>query len=408
VVESGVPLRTPPRRLDLGDLRVPAASNPSTAVLPTAARINTVAPTGGDTRTVSHLLKSPDRSTEVKTKMHISTIVVGLACVAVAVSACSSEKAASSSTGSSSTRSSSTGQLAGKKSYTFGFANQGESSTFTAALARGAKTEAAKLGVKIIDDDSQFDQAKQASEVQDLIAQKVDGIILVPLSPGPAQVLVDQAAAANIPIGTAHGYVGANQDDVNTPYAKLKFIVTENELAAGATAGAMAVKALPSGGKVAVIAGAPGFAENTTRVTKFKAALAAAGAGKFTIVATQPGEWTKEGGQAACQNILAANPNIGLFYALSDDMAVGCVAAVKSAGSKAKIIGVGGSAGGIAAIKSGAEYGTVCYKPATEGAMAVQMMYDVVTGKLTGAPKTTFYSTPGITAANVNSCTPQW
>jgi ribose transport system substrate-binding protein len=334
----------------------------------------------------------------VKTRMRTSTIVAGLACVAVAVSACSAEKAASSSTG----------QLEGKNSYTFGFANQGESSTFTAALARGAKAEAAKLGVKIIDDDSQMDQAKQASQVQDLIAQKVNGIILVPLSPGPAQALVDQAAAANIPIGTAHGYVGANQDDVNTPYAKLKFIVTENELAAGATAGAMAVKALPSGGKVAVIAGAPGFAENTTRVTKFKAALAAAGAGKFTIVATQPGEWTKEGGQAACQNILAANPNIGLFYALSDDMAVGCVAAVKSAGSKAKIIGVGGSAGGIAAIKSGAEYGTVCYKPATEGAMAVQMMYDVVTGKLTGAPKTTFYSTPGITAANVNSCTPQW
>jgi ribose transport system substrate-binding protein len=334
----------------------------------------------------------------VKTMMSTAVIVTTLACAAVALSGCSSEQAASQSPSQS---------ASGKTSYTFGLANQQESVTLPAALARGAKAKAAELGVKIVDLDSQGDQAKQASQVQDLIAQKVNGIILVPLSPGPAQALADQAAAAGIPIGTAHGYVGANQD-VNTPYAKLKFVIDENELAAGATAGAMAVKAVPNGGKVAVIIGSAGFVENTTRVTRFKEALAAAGAGKYQIVATQPGDWTKEKGQSACQNILAATPDIKLFYTLSDDMAVGCATAVKSAGSTAKIIGLGGSAAGIAAIKAGAVYGTVCYKPADEGALAVQMMYDAVTGKLTGAPKTTFYDTPGITADNVNTCTPQW
>lgn len=333
----------------------------------------------------------------MKTMMSTAAIVAALACGA-ALSGCSSESTSAPSPGQS---------AAGKTSYTFGLANQQESVTFPAALAKGAKAKAAELGVKIVDLDSQGDQAKQASQVQDLIAQKVNGIVLVPLSPGPAQALADQAAAAGIPIGTAHGYVGANQD-VNTPYAKLKFVIDENELGAGATVGAMAVKAVPNGGKVAVITGSAGFVENTTRVTKFKEALAAAGAGKYKIVATQPGDWTKEKGQSACQNILAATPDIKLFYTLSDDMAVGCATAVKSAGSKAKIIGLGGSTAGIAAIKSGAVYGTVCYKPADEGALAVQTMYDAVTGKLTGAPKTTFYDSPGITAANVNSCTPQW
>jgi ribose transport system substrate-binding protein len=329
--------------------------------------------------------------------MSTTAIVATLACAA-ALSGCNSEQ----------TSSQSAGQSAGAtKSYTFGLANQQESVTFPAALAKGAKAKAAELGVKIVDLDSQGDQAKQASQVQDLIAQKVDAIILSPLSPGPAQALADQAAAAGIPIGTAHGYVGANQD-VNTPYAKLKFVIDENELGAGATAGAMAVKAVPNGGKVAVISGSAGFVENTTRVTKFKEALAGAGAGKYTIVATQPGDWTKEKGQSACQNILAATPDISLFYALSDDMAVGCATAVKSAGSTAKIIGLGGSATGIAAIKSGDMYGTVCYKPYDEGAMAVQTMYDAMTGKLTGPPKTSFYDTPAITADNVASCTPQW
>jgi ribose transport system substrate-binding protein len=331
--------------------------------------------------------------------MSTAAIVATLACAAAALSGCSSEQTTSQSASPSG---------AGKKTtYTFGLANQQESVTFPASLAKGAKAKAAELGVKIVDLDSQGDQTKQASQVQDLIAQKVNGIVLVPLSPGPAQALADQAAAAGIPIGTAHGYVGANQD-VNTPYSKLKFVIDENGLGAGATAGAMALKAIPDGGKVAVISGAAGFVENTTWVTKFKSALASAGAGKYKIVATQPGDWTKEKGQSACQNILAATPDIKLFYALSDDMAAGCASAVKSAGSKAKIIGLGGAADGIAAIKSGAIYGTVCYKPYDEGALAVQMMYDAVTGKLTGPPKTTFYNTPGITAANVDSCKPQW
>jgi ribose transport system substrate-binding protein len=335
----------------------------------------------------------------MKSSTRTTAIAVGIAVLALSVEACSSEKPAASA--------SQPGTSGAAKAYTFGLANQQESVTFPAAIAKGAKAKAAELGIKIVDLDSKGDQGTQANQVQDLIAQKVDAIILVPLSPGPAQALVDQAATAGIPIGTAHGYVGANQD-VNTPYAKLKFVIDENELGAGATAGQLALKAVPDGGKVAVITGSAGFIENTTRVTQFKAALDGAGAGKYSVIATQPGNWTKQDGQSACQNILAANPDVGLFYAISDDMAVGCSAAVKSAGSKAKIIGVGGSAGGIAAVNSGDVYGTVCYKPADEGAMAVQMMHDVLTGTASGAPKTSFYDTPGITKDNVATCTPQW
>jgi ribose transport system substrate-binding protein len=336
------------------------------------------------------------------TRSHVT--VAGMAVVALALAACSSSNRPSAATSDPSTPGAASSS---STALTFGLANQQESVTFPAAIAAGAKAEAAKLGIKIIDDDSQGSQATQASQVQDLIAQKVSAILLVPLSPGPAQALVDQAAAASIPIGTVHGYAGPPQD-LNTPYSKLKFVIDENELRAGATAGQLALQALPGGGKVAVITGSAGFIENTTRVSRFTAALNSAGAGKYTVVATQPGNWTKQDGQSACQNILAANPTVGLFYAISDDMAVGCAAAVKAAGSHAKIIGIGGSAGGIAAIKAGQIYGTVCYKPYDEGEMAVQMMNQALTGSLTGAPKTTFITTPGVTLANVDSCTPQW
>jgi ribose transport system substrate-binding protein len=337
-----------------------------------------------------------------RTGRRARTVATGAALLMAATAACTVQTTTSGSASSGGT--SAAGQ---NKTLTIGLANQQESVTFPAAIAQGARAKAAQLGVKLVDLDSQGDTAKQSSQVQDLVAQKVDGILLVPLSPGPAQALVDQADAAGIPIGTVHGYAGANRS-VDSPYQKLKFVLDENEIAAGATAGQLALKALPNGGKVAVITGAAGFVENTTRVTKFTAALQGAGAGKYQVVATQPGNWTKQDGQSACQNILASNPSVGLFYAISDDMAVGCASAVKSAGSHAKIIGVGGSKSGIAGIKSGDLYGTVCYKPYDEGAMAVQMMHDSLTGKLTGPPKTSFYDTPAVTAANVSSCTPQW
>jgi ribose transport system substrate-binding protein len=322
------------------------------------------------------------------------TLAIGAvaALCAVSLAACNTESSNSSASSNS-------------KKLTIGLANQQMSVTFPAAIAKGAQAEAKKLGVKLIVLDSQGDQAKQASQVQDLVGQKVDGIVLVPLSPGPAQAMVDQADAAGVAVGTAHGYVGANQD-VKTPYEKLKYVIDEDEAGAGATAGKMAVEAVPDGGEVAVITGAAGFVENKTRVQEFQKALTDKGG--FQIVANQPGDWTKEGGQSACQNILAAHPKVSLFYAISDDMAVGCAAATKAAGSSAKIIGVGGSAGGIDAIKAGTVYGTVCYKPFTEGQMAVKSMVDALKGKLSGTPKTTFYDTPGVTKDNVDSCQPQW
>ncbi|GHJ40795.1 sugar ABC transporter substrate-binding protein [Streptomyces sp. TS71-3] len=337
-----------------------------------------------------------------RSERRVRALAVGAALLLAATTACTVQTT----TGSSTPSSGSSGAAKGR--YTIGLANQQESVTFPAAIAKGARARAARLGVKLIDLDSQGDTAKQSSQVQDLIAQKVDAILLSPLSPGPAQALVDQADAAGVPIGTVHGYVGANRD-ADDPYEKVRFVLDENETAAGAIAGRMALKALPGGGEVAVITGAPGFVENTTRVTKFRAALRDAGpSGRYRIVAAQPGNWTKQDGQSACQNILVSNPGVGLFYAISDDMAVGCAAAVKSARSDAKIIGIGGSRSGIAGIRSGDLYGTVCDKPYDEGEMAVQMMHDVLTGKLTGPPKTSFYYTPGITAANVSACAPQW
>lgn len=306
---------------------------------------------------------------------------------------------------STTTADASTDAGSGGKDYVIGLSNQTLAVTFPVAIGEGVRKAAEARGAKVVELDSKGDVAKQGSDIQDLISQGVDAILLVPNSPGPAQAMVDKAAAAGIPIGIVHGQAGEREpEDI---YPKLDFIIGEDEVGAGGEAGKLAVEAMPDGGKVAVITGAAGFKENTTRVTKFKEALEASGK-KFEIVATQPGDWTLEKGQSACQGILSANPDTELFYALSDDMAVGCQKAAQAAGSKAKIIGVGGSKSGIQAVKAGTLYGSVCFKPETSGEQAATMMLDILDKKVEAPKKTIFYETPAVSKATADQCTPQW
>jgi ribose transport system substrate-binding protein len=276
--------------------------------------------------------------------------------------------------------------------------------TFPAGLAKGAQQEADKLGAKLIVLDSKGDVQKQGSDIQDLTAQKVNGILIVPNSPGPAQAMVDNVAAAGIPIASVHGTVGTGPTDV--PYSKLSFTMNESADQVGHLEASLAKQALPSGGKVAIITGASGFLENTLWTAGFKSDLASAGG--FTIVATQPGDWTAEKGEAACQGILSGHPDINLFYALSDDMAAGCAKAVVAAKSTAKILGNGGAKLGIDGIKNGTIFGDVCFKPVDEGAKAFDTLYDQITGKAPAPKKVLSYDIPTITKANVDQCVPQW
>lgn len=292
------------------------------------------------------------------------------------------------------------------KQLTVAISNQGLQFPFPSAIGKGIRDQAAALGVKVSAElDAKSDPQKQANDVQDLITQKPDGILLIPANAAESARLVDQISAAGIAVISVHGQVGAKRALADV-YPKLNALIIENEVGAGGTAAKLAIAALPAGGKVGIVEGQAGYAEVGLRELDFKRLLAAKGG--FQIVAAQPGDWVPEKGQAACQGMLSAHPDIALFYAESDDMGVGCAKAVAAAGSKAKVVGVGGSKLGINAIKAGTLYGTICYKPYTEGQIAMKEMFAQLTGKVKDQHKLIFYNTPGITRANIATCVPQW
>ena len=292
----------------------------------------------------------------------------------------------------------------------FGLSSAGLSYPFAAAIARGFKQAAARAGVQAIVLDAQNRVQKQANDLQDLIAERVNGIVLMPLDSVIAESWVSQAARAGIPVVAVGSQVGnPRRRPLRDVYPKLVALVTQDETAAGREAGRLAARLLPPGrlAHIAIIQGAPGFPEVLQREDGFEQGLRSAHV-KYRIVATQPGYWRMEDADMACQNILEAHPDIDLFFNEADDMAVGCARAVRSAGSHAKLIGIGGSSLAILSLEAGRIDGTVCYKPLKLGALAFEALYDDVTGRKPLHAAFITYRTPGITRANVRDCPPQW
>lgn len=293
---------------------------------------------------------------------------------------------------------------------TIGLSSIGLSYPFAAAVAAGFQKAAARVGVSAIVLDAQGNVQKQANDIDDLIGQKVDGIVLMPLDSVIAQNWVDRAAKAHIPVVAVGSEVG---DPRTRPYAdvypKLVALVTQDEVEAGREAGRLALSLLPKGriARTAIVEGAPGFSEVYQREKGFREALDAAHA-RYRIVASQPGDWTADGADDACENMLAAHPGIDLFFNEADDMAVGCAHAAHSAGSDAKLIGIGGSKLAIVSIKAGRIDGTVCYEPEDLGALAFRALYDDLIGRKKRHAAFVTYHTPGVTKADIGTCRGQW
>jgi ribose transport system substrate-binding protein len=288
-----------------------------------------------------------------------------------------------------------------KKQYRIAYIAEGLQYPYSAALAKGVQDEGKALGQKILVFDGKGSAETQANLVQDAIAQNVDAVLISPWDTGLAPRWIKQLHAAGIPVAAVHTQVG-NQNFNGIPEDEFQLI--ENEVLTGKYAAQLALKAVSGGGNVAIVDGAAGAAAVPERAKLFKQIMGQHG---FKVVAEQPGDWVPDKGQAACQNMLTAHPDIKLFYAESDDMGVGCASAIGSAGSKAIVIGVGGAKTGINAIKSGKLYGTVCYQPYTEARQATKIMVSSLSG--TKPPKhSMFYSTPVITKANLSQCKPQW
>lgn len=256
--------------------------------------------------------------------------------------------------------------------YVLGMKGPGAGNPFWAAVEAGAKAKGAELGVEVIvvAPPAESDVQAQITQIEDLIAQKVDGIALAPTDPNALAPVVDAAKAAGIPV------VFVDTRGINEG---VTFIGTNNEVGAALAADFMC-KNLPSGSEVAILQGLISQSTGQARADGSKKGLEGCG---LKVVAEQTGEWDRAKGLAVTENILAGNPNIKGIFGSNDNMALGAVEALKAAAKLADVMVVGFDANpdAAASILAGEMTASVAQAPANMGGFGIQALVDLKAGK---------------------------
>src|SRR5271155_1415902 len=242
-------------------------------------------------------------------------------------------------------------------------------------MESGMRAEAAKYGYAVVVVDANRDNAKQQSQVEDFISQKVDAIVLTPYDSQAIGSAIVEANQANIPVFTADIANGSRQGTV------VSHIASDNVQGGGQAAKLMCAALGAAGGSVAIL-DEPEVTSVQDRVKGFKAGIAA-GCPAVKVVADIDGGGERARASSATEDILQSHKDLKGIFGINDDSALGASRAVQAAGLTGRIAVVGYDAApeARAAIKSGAMYGDAIQHPDQIGAKTIDAIAQSFAGK---------------------------
>jgi ribose transport system substrate-binding protein len=103
----------------------------------------------------------------------------------------------------------------------------------------------------------------------------------------------------------------------------------------------------------------------------------------MTILDTQEGKGTIEGGRPVMSDFLGRFPDLDAVFPINDPGALGSISAIEAAGKMGKVtvVTVDGSVEGVAAIQAGKLYSTSAQFPKEIGRIAGETIYNQLAGK---------------------------
>jgi erythritol transport system substrate-binding protein len=318
-------------------------------------------------------------------------LVAGVATLALTLSACGSNN----STSTSASGSSSSSGGASKKGGLISIIVNDPSNPYWLTEGNVAQAEAKALGYTAKVGASKGDTNTESNLIDTAITNKSVAIILDPANADGSTGAVKKANAAGVPVFLVNAEL--NQEGL----AKGQ-LVSNN--AQGAALGAQQwVKGLGQSGKYVELLGAPSDNNAATRSNGYKTVLSQYP--KLVEVGKEVGNWDRTQGHDKMQTMLQAHPDIVGVISGNDEMALGAIAALKSAGklSQIKVGGFDGSPDAVAAIKAGELQYTVLQPVASFSKKAVDEADSFLrTGKTGASTEKQAFDCILITKANVN------
>ncbi|GAA0313277.1 sugar ABC transporter substrate-binding protein [Kineococcus aurantiacus] len=290
---------------------------------------------------------------------------------------------------------------AGQERLLIGVAQADTTVSFLATLDKAIEEEAEKLGMDTVILNGEYDNAVQAANVNQLVARKVDVILVISSSPTAVVPAIRNAADAGIPVIA----VNARLDEA----AEVVTYVGASDFDYGKGEGQLLAQALPQGGDVAVILGPLGSTPQVQRLAGLKEAIQ--DRPDIRIVATPNDDFDSSKNLAVTQDLLTKYPRgeLAAVVAQGPQMYVGADYAFKNGRSEVKFIAGDYSQQVEESIRSGAMYGTVNQSPELEGQLGVRYAHAWLTGKQDDVPRPEhLIDLPAITRENVDANPSSW
>lgn len=208
---------------------------------------------------------------------------------------------------------------------TVGFAQTDSMSAWRTTETDSIKEYVEGAGGELIVKDAGGDIATQESDIRDLIAAKVDYLIVAALEDNGLQGALEEAMEEGIPVILVDRAI-EGEAGVHYTTAIMSDFYWEGQQCANAL-----MEALPDGGNIVIINGGYASSTSTDRQDGFVDSLDSS---KYTITAEQDGEWLMDKAQEVMENVLqsAGGENIDAVFCVTDDMVQGAKRAIESAG----------------------------------------------------------------------------
>jgi ribose transport system substrate-binding protein len=279
------------------------------------------------------------------------------------------------------------------KTFKIGMANFSQCCAYFIGMNKAVVDEAsAYSNVEIISTDANGDAAKLNSDIEDLIAKKVDGVIISGAWLEQLPAALDSLNKAGIPsVLVDRQWKGGYTSYVGPENFKI-----------GQQDGQYIVDRLGGKGTLVVLKGGP--ADNSIGLNRTNGMLDVVGKvpGITVINAPDFGGWSEDGGLKQMENLLAANPKIDAVFCENDSMCLGAQRAISDAArtNEMFLCGVDGQKEALLQIKNNTNYACTGLNNSDQiGRAGFNRIMAILAGAV--PPKDTYLPSPLITIENV-------
>ncbi|WP_430786789.1 ABC transporter substrate-binding protein [Actinoplanes sp. G11-F43] len=210
-----------------------------------------------------------------------------------------------------------------------GFSQVGSESGWRLANTASIKKAAERNRVDLLFRNAEGDQERQLADLQSFIDAGVTAIAFSPVVEQGYDDVLRRARSAKIPVILTDRLIETADPSLYVSSIGAEF-TSEGNLAAlylendynGTDQPVHVVEILGTAGATPTKQRSEGFAATAGRT------------GKLTVVASETGDWTVDGGEAAMRRLIRRVKRIDAVFAQNDDMGLGAVKALEQAGRK--------------------------------------------------------------------------